>query len=638
MKKIQIKLSLWFSLIICLSTSAQTYQVSFTEVEKTRDLKQVFRDIHQKKRHIYIKDALKLEYLYDKNSRQEFGVYLTKLDQLAKQFSNSDLQNMVYFLKGRYHLSRNNPDQSFENFSYALKGYLQEKDTLGAMYSYQNLTWLFTNNALDEFRQLGKAIDFANRAMDLSRNSKNPLIQFLGYSCLTLVYGHEPVNIKGFKMSIDKKLELIEKYPELQYAKAATLVNLFSFYDLTKNPKRLELSETLKSLPRSAFETDFNYIATQHNLAVNDLYLGNLDAAEKGFQKVVTYQGASKFDPLKADAYEGLREVNFRQGDYKKALEYADSNYNTRDRIYKRQVIESLNQSEVAFKTKEVQQTNAALKKENILIQNRNRIVGAFSIGVVLLLSLLFYLFLQLKKSKQLLEKTYDEIKNLLELKDKYFRIVSHDLRHPFVSYQGLASSIKYLVKKGDFEKIDEISVQIDRMGSRINLILHNLLIWGKHSLLDKVNKKRELSIVDMLARIEPLYNQMASLRGVVIQQNLPNLTPSILGNEDEVETILRNALDNAVKFAGSPGLVEIFGEKSNDHFQLKIHNSIPVEANREHLEFITSYLNTGDAYYDDRLGLGLQLMVQFAQSNQIQLEATFSSQYFTLFFTFMVD
>ena len=71
------------------------------------------------------------------------------------------------------------------------------------------------------------------------------------------------------------------------------------------------------------------------------------------------------------------------------------------------------------------------------------------------------------------------ELQRLNNTKDKFFSIISHDLRGPVTSFQSLTRLFSHYNKQGESEKIESLCTKVDQSVDNLNHLLENLLDWS---------------------------------------------------------------------------------------------------------------------------------------------------------------
>ena len=146
------------------------------------------------------------------------------------------------------------------------------------------------------------------------------------------------------------------------------------------------------------------------------------------------------------------------------------------------------------------------------------------------------------------------ELERLIATKDKFFSIIAHDLRNPFV---GIENFTKILLKQGKFD-LNEIEKQLQTIHSAAvqgHELLENLLKWAR-------SQTGSISTdFDVFRLSDAVYNCFSLIHTQAENKNIQlvcNIADDILIESDQyiLETILRNLLSNAVKFTPSSGKV----------------------------------------------------------------------------------
>ncbi|NLF41914.1 MAG: HAMP domain-containing histidine kinase, partial [Bacteroidales bacterium] len=175
------------------------------------------------------------------------------------------------------------------------------------------------------------------------------------------------------------------------------------------------------------------------------------------------------------------------------------------------------------------------------------------------------------QKSAELkIAKQNEDLKNLNATKDKFFSIMSHDLKNAFTSILGLS---ELMIK--DYEKLSkddriEFARLIHQTSKNTFALLENLLQWARtqNGNIPFSPQKHNLSLV-VDACYEVLKNQ-ALLKNVELKNNVP---PYIFIHADieMLKTIIRNIASNAIKFTRNNGVVNINANISNNQVEISV-------------------------------------------------------------------
>lgn len=208
-------------------------------------------------------------------------------------------------------------------------------------------------------------------------------------------------------------------------------------------------------------------------------------------------------------------------------------------------------------------------------------------------------------------------LKNLNAEKDKFFSIVSHDLKNPFSS---LLSITDLLVQNYDSsdeaEKISGIQ-KIQESMKQIYNLLENLLTWSRSQSGRIQFEPVQFNLSNVLQENYNLHRTPAERKGVHLSATIPeNLL--VFGDREMINTVVRNLVGNAVKFTEKDKRVEI-SIKEEDHSIIVIVNDQGIGISEENLNKlfrIDEKFKTRGTSGEKGTGLGLILCKDFVEKN----------------------
>jgi len=157
---------------------------------------------------------------------------------------------------------------------------------------------------------------------------------------------------------------------------------------------------------------------------------------------------------------------------------------------------------------------------------------------------------------KQLIQKN-EQLQKALNERDKFFSIIAHDLRSPFI---GFLFFIKMITeKKHNFspKKLQSLSKEMHNSAKNLYNLLENLLNW---SLMQRGKTDYEPVVCNLANLVDEniqLVQSSAVPKNISLNYDIPeNLEVS--ADKSMLSTILRNLLTNAVKFSQTKGSIII--------------------------------------------------------------------------------
>ncbi|MGB1217871.1 MAG: sensor histidine kinase, partial [Saprospiraceae bacterium] len=172
----------------------------------------------------------------------------------------------------------------------------------------------------------------------------------------------------------------------------------------------------------------------------------------------------------------------------------------------------------------------------------------------------------QISEQKQALEKSN-------YTKDRIFAILGHDLRKPAISFQGLARKVNYLLKKEDYDRIQALGESIESSALGLTSLTDNLLKWALAQ-KDAISIKPEaLNINDLINETKLVLGRLAEAKNIEIISEIPSST-EIQADKNSMLTILRNLVDNAIKYTPEGGKITLSAKESNAGIDLYIKDT----------------------------------------------------------------
>lgn len=589
----------------------------------------------------------------------------------------NNIFGLIEWRKGAY---SNAIDYYLEALNFAHE--VNDKNEIAKSYNYLGLIFWKTGNYPKSFSYLYKSLEIKEELLD-----KNEIA--LTLNNLSTVY----IAVGNYDESINhaKKALILSKETKNNYSTGRALSNLGICY-LKKNKTqdainylkeainlKRESGET-KSLAYSLldigniyyYNKDFrnaranfeealnimNEINDSHglslsfsNLAKIEFKLNNYKVAIENLKKSDYYAKKENLRECLKNNYLAYSEIFEKLGKqksaflaYKKYSELKDSIFNDRTRS-------EINEIKINYETEQKEKENKILKTENELKKlelSYNKIFLIFSItlGVLFLITALLYYFRFKSKTKVnrlLLEKNIEieshrqELADLNSTKDKFFSIIAHDLRNPFVS---LINSSSLLIS--DFETLsdkDKLTlVKSLNKSAKTNLaLLENLLTWARNQKGNIEYRPDYFNITKCINSNLNLFSELAEQKEIRIE-NHSDLDLFVYADEYMIDTVIRNLIGNAIKFTNRKGLVTISSKLNTNELKITISDNgkgIP-KSNLENIFRIDNKVSTSGTDGEPGSGLGLILSKEFVEKNngEIGVESILeegSSFWFTL-------
>jgi signal transduction histidine kinase/ligand-binding sensor domain-containing protein len=160
-----------------------------------------------------------------------------------------------------------------------------------------------------------------------------------------------------------------------------------------------------------------------------------------------------------------------------------------------------------------------------------------------------------------------EKLEEVNATKDKFFSILAHDLKNPFSNLYSMSELLA-----GNYDKLDEdeklkMLESINKSTELIYNLLENLLTWSKSQRGLIEYNPTAFNLTDLIRVNINLHRVPAENKGVILKCDLKDDIQAY-GDREMINTVLRNLINNAVKFTDQRGTVEVFVSKQDPSIQ----------------------------------------------------------------------
>lgn len=500
----------------------------------------------------------------------------------------------LYFDMGQYTLA-----ESY--FKLGLQQNIEAKDERGIAHSHFTL-----GNAYKELKDNQKAREHYSKSIEMAKAIENTSELALGSWGLGQVEAieknyHEA--LKQFQIALK-----INKDIKNEYHKDAVLISIADAYMQLKDYKQANV-----------------YALEAYN-----------DGKKTNFLVVL-----SKVLPV-------LIEINKHQRNFEKALDYQTELIEVIDSLESEKTTKNV----VLTDFDRIRSENDDLVKDNTTISAKNTsyvkaifITSILLLFVVLLLVLYYIRNKQKKAMNELLQSQKeeiavinieletlnkeivtqnDELEQLNRVKNKFFSIVSHDLRSPIVTLKMLFG----LYRRGELNET-ELTELLSRLEDTIYntaVFLDNLLEWSKSQLDGIIVKPAFFDIKEQVDANIRLLDSQIKIKELKVENTI--VEPLIaFADPNMINVVIRNLISNAVKFCNPNDAITVKGEQQEQKIIICINDTGPGIAEKDleklfNLEHTISTSSTGEKGHQ----IGLVLCKDMVEQNngKIKVVSTF--------------
>lgn len=153
----------------------------------------------------------------------------------------------------------------------------------------------------------------------------------------------------------------------------------------------------------------------------------------------------------------------------------------------------------------------------------------------------------------ELMRQKNNEIAELNAAKDKFFSIIAHDLRGPFVGFLGLTSMFQN--PEISIEEMKHYGELLNKSANNLFKLLENLLTWARMQRGAVEFNPQIYKLSEVVKQNEVVLNDYAAQKKIELTMQIPEQL-QVFADIEMLNTILRNLISNGIKFTHIGGKV----------------------------------------------------------------------------------
>ncbi len=577
-------------------------------------------------------------------------VFLHEANQIYVQQDNVHGVASTLNHLGALHYGRGYYDTALEYFLSAAS-IAEELDTLEFLaYLLNNIGWTYQKTG-----DMHQAMEYHKRALEILNQDEFELAKsfvFNGLGTLNQEQGNHELALFYFRSSLDIR----RRYPDQRDVANAKRKLGYLYYLMGAYDQAMDKLQRTHDLYLSLGDNQ-GISRTVHNLGKIHMAQGQYTKAGDCFHRSLRLAKEIEIDQKISKNYLSLSVLSEVQNDYTLAYAYLQQHMDYREKIVddegRQRVIEMQLMFDRQRKEDEIDILNKSNRINELNLQRQH--ILTINLLMLLLLSIalllvVFYRYRETKKTNRILSRQKEEIasknqllqelnarlveqkkkvdelnrklkaseKHLMSVnatKDKFFSIISHDLRNPFASIVSFSRILKRDISNLGKNELLELTAELDKSVEKINSLLENLLQWSRtqRGVIDF--QPGYFGLKDAVTETIQLFSRVANEKEISISDHTDDRI-MVWGDLNMTRTIIRNLLSNAVKYSHKGGRVELHSRKKDDMVEISVVDhgvGIPedVQAKLFHSSSLFSTYGTDD---EKGSGLGLLLCNEFVR------------------------
>jgi PAS domain S-box-containing protein len=207
------------------------------------------------------------------------------------------------------------------------------------------------------------------------------------------------------------------------------------------------------------------------------------------------------------------------------------------------------------------------------------------------------------------LEEKNLELQEINATKDKFFSIIAHDMKNPFISLLGASEMLYENVSRYDKKRIKELSkILNDSAKSGYNMLL-NLLEWARSQAGSMVFTPEPINLKELIDKNLLYLYDTASAKEINLNFTVDDQI-ELFADRNMLNSILRNLVNNALKFTPRGGLVTVGSTIKNNSQVIFVKDTGVGIANSDFEKLFRKDIKYSHPGTDHEIGTGLGLLL----------------------------
>ncbi len=532
-----------------------------------------------------------------KQAEKELNDYFNRIKNLDDKTGLDEM----YFLYGLINYNKGFLKTAIENYIKADEFIVNSKKDKPSM------RIAITNNIAQVYKELGnysKTTQYVESAYEQSVKAKDTF----NIMNITLHKGVIETEFKNYKKALpylESSFDYFDKINFQIYKGSSALYLGIANYELKNIQKSLSNLAIAEKIYKEI--NDSNSLAqTLSYKTLNQIELNQINEAKKSIVESKRLMSTTTSSPIYLEILNTEVLVYEKLGDVSKALLAIKERDLYKEKLDQKKNETNLNELETKYQTKKKEQ-ELKLLSEKSKLQN---IIYLSLLGLLIALGgFLFYGY----RNKI---KTAEKLKELNELKSRFFANISHEFRTPLTLIKSPVQSLKSEISdKNQQTKLDLIDKNSNRMLELVDQLLElSKIDSGKLQLLLK-----EGNISTFLNFIVEPFEYQAKENQLTFNSSIEKTTENHHFDKDVIEKIITNLLSNALKYTSKNQTISFTSSIENKQLKLVVSNSGSELKKEELPQLFERFYQKNEA--QKGVGIGLALVKELIDLYQGRIE-----------------
>lgn len=485
--------------------------------------------------------------------------YLDTLNSLETKIYGNNGYYKTKIVLGYYYKAIGEFDLSFKFFFDALAIYEKKKDTLNIIRSLYRLGEL-QNNTHNISRPNLSGYNCFKKGLELLKFYKNPeqLIFFQNGMALALT------NEGQYKRSIEFLAKSKVIYDTIDFPGKKRSLGFFhysygrNYYYMKQFDAAIYEINLARKIANDLQQNDL-LIETNYYLGELNYEKKNFVKAEQYFLKNITLQ-KEKGITWEMEAYKHILDFYQRTKNSSGAFKLIGYYLKLQDSLINKINKDKYAEFEVRYNIREKEFENKILEQNNITQNQRLKLFQIIGIlMLIIIVGFIYFLFKMRNYANKIAESnTY---------KDQILNVMGHDIRTPLISQMMLTQDLMIdIPDKPEIQQLYNLSLSVFKISD-------NVYNWVKKASNPAQIDQNSCHLYNELLLVLDQYEPIIETKDLIVKFHPQYLDLLVSGDRIGIQAVIRNLIDNCVKYSPTKGNINIEITTDKDYAYFEIQN-----------------------------------------------------------------
>lgn len=212
--------------------------------------------------------------------------------------------------------------------------------------------------------------------------------------------------------------------------------------------------------------------------------------------------------------------------------------------------------------------------------------------------------------------KLRERLEKEINVKNTFFSIIAHDLRSPFTTLVSMTEVMNLMADRLSRETLVEQAGSLNVAAKKVFQLVENLLEWSRVQMEAVSIRPADLDVGELVNACFDLCQTTASKKGITLNNKIADCRA--WADPDMVQTVIRNLVDNALKFSHEGGEISVSASRQRGTVEISVADVGVGMSNKisKHVFDLDQKTSNDGTAGEKGTGLGLPLCADLIEKN----------------------